>query len=64
MIARIAKILYWSCLAITFMCEIAALTILTAIAMNKIVPDSDAWMAVVFFALFGGFAWIVSRVGR
>jgi len=64
MIARIAKILYWSCLAITFMCEIAALTILTAIAMNKIVPDSDAWMAVVFVALFGGFAWIVSRVGR
>jgi hypothetical protein len=64
MIARIAKILYWSCLAITFVCEIAALTILAALATHKLQGDSEAWMAVVFFSVFGGFAWILGRVGR
>jgi L-asparagine transporter-like permease len=64
MIAHLAKILYWCCLAITLMCEIAAITILTALFTNKLPGHSDAWMAVVFFAVFGVFAWIVGRVAR
>jgi len=37
------------------MCEIAAITILAALATDNL-RDSEAWMAVVFFAVFGGFA--------
>jgi hypothetical protein len=64
MISRIAKILYRCCLAITLLCEMAAITILTALFTNRLPGDSEAWMAVVFFAVFGGFAWILGRVGR
>jgi len=63
MMARLAKFLYWCCLAIAFMCEIAAITILAALATDNL-RDSEAWMAVVFFAVFGGFAWMVGRSAR
>jgi hypothetical protein len=65
MMDRLAKILYWCCLAITFMCEIAAITILAALVTNTLQDDhSEAWMAVIFFAVFGGFAWIVGRSAK
>ena len=64
MMAPLAKILYWCCLAITFMCEIAAITILAALVTNKLQDRSEAWMAVVFFVVFGGIAWIVGRSTR
>jgi hypothetical protein len=54
MMARLAMIFYWCSMAITFMCEIAALAILGAIATDKIIPDLEIWMAAVFFAVIGG----------
>ena len=62
--ARLAKILYWCCMAITLMCEIAALTILTALFTNKLQGHSDVWMALWFFAVVGGIAWMVGRTAR
>jgi hypothetical protein len=44
------------------MCGIAALTIAVAIVTNKL-PDSQAWMAVVFFTAVGVAAWIAGRAG-
>ncbi len=64
MMARLGRIVCRVGLAIAFMCEIAALTILAAIATKKIAPDLDAWMAVVFFAVVGGFAWMVGHTAR
>jgi hypothetical protein len=64
MIAGLAKILYRCCLAIAFMCEIAAITILAALTTNKIPGDSDAWMAAVLFAAVGGFSWILGLAAR
>jgi len=47
------------------MCEIAAITILAALVTNTLQDDhSEAWMAVIFFAVFGGFAWIVGRSAK
>jgi hypothetical protein len=63
MIARLRMVLYRCGMAIALICGIAALTILAAIFTNKL-PDSQAWMAVVFFAAVGGFAWIVGRAAR
>jgi hypothetical protein len=60
MIAGLAKILYGCCLAIAFMCGIAALTIAVAIVTNKL-SDPQAWMAVVFFTAVGSAAWIAGR---
>ena len=59
MIGGLVKILYWCCMAIALMSGIAALTITVAIAANRL-PDSQAWMAAVFFAAVGGAAWIAS----
>jgi hypothetical protein len=42
------------------MCGIAVLTIAVAIVTNKL-PDSQAWIAVVFFAAVGGAAWTAGR---
>jgi len=64
MISRLGALLYWCCLAITFVCEIAAITILTALFTNRLQDHSEAWMAVWFFAVAGGFFWIVGRVAR
>jgi hypothetical protein len=57
MIGGLVKILYWCCMAIALMSGIAALTITVAIAANRL-PDSQAWMAAVFFAAVGGAALI------
>ena len=42
------------------MCGIAAVTITVAIVTNKL-PDSQAWMAAVFFAAVGVAAAIAGR---
>jgi hypothetical protein len=60
MIARLRMVLYRWGLAIAFMSGIAALTILAAIVTNKL-PDSEAWMAVVFFAAVGVLSWTAGR---
>jgi energy-converting hydrogenase Eha subunit A len=56
-------VLYWCCMAIALISGIAALTITVAIVTNKL-PDSEAWMAVAFFAAAGGAAWIAGRAAR
>jgi len=63
MISFLRTVLYRCGMAIAFMSGIAALTIVAAIVTNKL-PDSQAWMAVVFFAAVGGFAWVVGRAAR
>jgi hypothetical protein len=60
MIARLRMILYRCGLAIALMSGIAALTILVAIVTNKL-PDSEAWMAVVFFAAVSVLSWTAGR---
>jgi hypothetical protein len=50
-------------MAIALMSGIAALTITVAIVANKL-PDSQAWMAVMFFAAAGGAAWTAGRAAR
>ncbi len=60
MIARLRMVLYRCGLTIAIMSGIAALTILAAIVTNKL-PDSEAWMAVVFFAAVGVFSWMAGR---
>ena len=45
------------------MCGIAALTITVAIVTSKL-PDSQAWMAAVFFAAVGVAAGIAGRAAN
>ena len=59
-IAFFRAVLYRCCMAIAFICGLAALTIAVAIVANKL-PDSQAWMAVVFFMAVGAAALIVGR---
>jgi hypothetical protein len=59
--ANLVMIVYWCSIAITFMCEIASITILATISTNNLEDESDSWMAVWFFAVDGGIAWIVAR---
>jgi len=60
---NLAKIFYWSSMAITFICEVAAMTILAAIITNNIQDRSEGWEAVWFFGVAGGITWIVGRAG-
>jgi hypothetical protein len=62
-ISFLRTVLYWCCMAIALMSGIAALTITVAIVANKL-PDSQAWMAVMFFAAAGGAAWTAGRAAR
>jgi hypothetical protein len=57
-------VLYRCCMAIAFMCGIAALTITVAIVANKLPDDPQAWMAAVFFVAVGVAAWIAGRAAR
>jgi hypothetical protein len=63
MIAFLRTVLYRCCMVLALMCGIAALTISVAIVTNKL-PDSQAWMAVVFFAAVGCAAWIAGRAAN
>jgi FtsH-binding integral membrane protein len=60
MSAFLRMVLYRCGMAIALIGGIAALTIVVAIITNKL-SDSQAWMAVVFFAAVGGAAWIAGR---
>ena len=60
-ISDLAMIFYWWSIAITFICEIAAITILAAISTNNLQDESEGWMAVWFFAVDGGIVWIVAH---
>jgi hypothetical protein len=61
MIAVLREALHVCCTAIAFLCLIATLTIIIAIATNELSSDPQAWMAVVFFAAAGVASWIASR---
>jgi len=63
MIAFLRMVLYRCGMTIALICGIAALTILAALVINKL-SDSEAWIAVVFFAMAGGFSWMVGRAAR
>jgi hypothetical protein len=60
-LSNLAMIFYWCSMAITFICEIAAITILATISTNNIQDESESWMAVWFFAVDGGIVWIVAQ---
>ena len=60
MIAFLRMVLYRCCLFIALMCGIPALTIAVAIVTTNL-PDSQAWMAAVFFAAVGVAAGIAGR---
>lgn len=62
--ANLAKMLFSCSMALTFLCEIAAITIMAAVSTNNIQGDSEVWMAVWFFAATGGIIWIVGRAGE
>ena len=53
-------VLYRCCMAMAFMCGIAALTITAAIVANKLPEGPQAWMAAVFFPAVGGATWIAA----
>jgi hypothetical protein len=63
MIAFLHTVLCGCCMVIAFTCGIAALTIAVAIVTNKL-PDSQAWLAVVFFAAVCAAAWTAGRAAR
>ena len=63
MIAYLRTVLFLCCMLIVLLCGIAALTITVAIVTNRL-PDPQAWMAVVFFAVVGLAAGIAGRAAR
>lgn len=63
MIVVLREVLYLCCMAIAFLCGIAAVTVALAILTNKL-PDPQAWTAVVFFVAVGCASWIVSRAAK
>jgi hypothetical protein len=63
MIARLGMVVHWCGLAIASLCEIAAIAVLVfSITNNQ--SASEAWMAAVFFAIFGGASWLVGRAAK
>lgn len=54
------EVLYLCCMAIAFLCGIAAVTIAVAILANKL-QDPQPWMAVAFFSAIGVASWIAGR---
>jgi hypothetical protein len=62
MIARLGMVLYWCGLAIASLCEIAAIVVFVIMVNNH--AASEAWMAVVFFAIVGGVSWLAGRAAK
>jgi hypothetical protein len=62
MIGRLGEVLYWCGLAIASLCEIAAFVAIALIIANR--AASDAWLAVVFFAVVGALTWLVGRSAK
>ena len=61
--ANLFESLFWCSMALTFLCEVAAVTILTAVSTNSIQDESEVWTAVWFFTVTGGVMWIVGHTG-
>jgi hypothetical protein len=57
------EMLFLCCMVIASVCGIAALTIVLAIATNKL-TDSQDWLAAAFFAAVGFAAWIAGSAAR
>jgi hypothetical protein len=57
-------LIYRCCSAIAFLSGIAALTIMAAIAANKLSDDPEAWVAAVFFIVASGAALLVAAATR
>jgi hypothetical protein len=62
MIGRLGNVLYWCCIAIASLCEIAAIVVLIIIITHK--SDPEAWLAVASFAVLGGSACLVGRAAK
>ena len=62
-IPNLATLLVWFSLALTFLSEVAAITIMAAISTSDIQSEEELWTAVWFFAVSGGFVWIVACAG-
>jgi hypothetical protein len=62
-IPSLATLLVWFSLALTFLSEVAAITIMAAISTSDIQSEEEVWTAVWFFAVSGGFVWIVACAG-
>jgi hypothetical protein len=60
MLGRFGTILSWCSLAIALVCWIAAVTIFTATITGKL-SDSNAWIAMMFFAAVGCISWLFGR---
>jgi hypothetical protein len=62
MIAFLRVVLYRFGMAIALLCGIAVAMILMAIVTNKL--SGEAWIAVVFFAAAGCWAWVAGWTAR
>ena len=56
-------LLFWLSLALTFLSEVAAITIMAAISTSGIQGEAEVWAAVWFFAVSSGFVWVVACAG-
>jgi hypothetical protein len=59
--ASLREVLFVCSMVVALVSGIAAATIAVAIVTNKL-PDSQAWMSVVFFAAVGVAAWIAASI--
>jgi hypothetical protein len=57
------ELLCLCCMALAFLCGVAATTIAVAIVANKL-SDPQAWMAAMFFAAVGAACWIAARAAK
>lgn len=53
-------VVYVCCMVVALLGFAAAITITVALALDKL-PDPHAWVAVLFFILVGGLAWVIGR---
>jgi uncharacterized membrane protein YdcZ (DUF606 family) len=63
MMPFLRTLIYRCCSAIAFLSGIAALTIIAAIATNKL-TDPEDWVAALFFIVAGAAALLVATVAR
>ena len=61
--ASLREVLFVCSMVIALLSGIAAATIAVAIVTNRL-PDSQAWLSVLFFAAIGGAAWIAGSAAK
>lgn len=61
MITVLRTVLYVCCMAVALTGGVAAVTIVFAVALNKIPSSPDSWMSAAFFVIAGGLALIAGR---